>query len=52
MDRELVISSVEYSLPSISLRYHRDTYILTKQSLFLQRHQMVHAVTRTKTKDY
>ena len=42
----------EKSLPSISLRFHGETYTLSKQSLFLQCHQTVHAVKRTNRKKY
>ena len=42
----------EKSLPSISLRFHGETYMLSKQSLFLQCHQTVHAVKRTNRKKY
>ena len=42
----------EKSLPSISLRFHKDTYMLSKQSLFLQCHQTVRAVKRTNRKKY
>ena len=42
----------EKSLPSISLRFHGETYMLSKQSLFLQCHQTVHAVKRTNGKKY